>query len=343
MLNAPISSVTPRLRAPFAIPHPEQIRHESPELAEFRAAVLEGLSGDPKRLPCRYFYDGEGSQLFDAICDQPEYYLTRTEDEILRSCGAELASRMPENVSLLELGSGTARKTRHVIAALVARQRTLKYYPADICGPMLELTAQDLCREFPRLEVMPVQGEYLAAIEKLRDVAPSPRLVLFLGSNLGNFAPAEAARFLSAVKTLLGEEDRFVLSVDAVKPVEVLEAAYNDDAGITARFNLNLLRRINTELGADFNLRAWEHQAFYDRPNGKIEMHLCSLVEQEVHLDGRTITFRPFETIHTEDSRKYTREQVEELAAAADLEVERVWTDPRDWFRVTLLRPTAPR
>lgn len=341
MLNAPLSSSTPRPSRPLRSPVPDLSASEYAELAEFRSAVVEGLSSDPKRLPCRFFYDHEGSVLFDAICDQPEYYLTRTEDQILRSCSAELASLMPSNVCLLELGSGTARKTRHIIRALLARERTLSYFPADICRPMLEESAQALCREFPRLQVTPVQGEYFPAIEELNRVAPSPRLVLFLGSNLGNFVPAEAARFLAGVRGILGPEDHLLLCLDAVKPVDILEAAYDDAAGITARFNLNLLRRINTELGGDFKMKDWEHQAFYNRSDHKIEMHLLSLAEQDVQVAGHTFHFIPFETIHTEDSHKYSREHIEELAAAADLEVETMWTDAKEWFRVTLLRPTT--
>ena len=335
MLNAPLPSLAPSplRRTPKTEPA------SNSDLADFRDAVLEGLSLEPKRLPCRFFYDREGSLLFDAICDQPEYYLTRTEDEILRSCAAELAEAMPPDVALLELGSGTARKTRHVIAALLARQKLLRYHPADICGDTLRQTSQALTRDFPRLEVIPVEGEYYAAIEQLQRTAPAPRLVLFLGSNLGNFTPNEAHRFLTAVRGLLGSDDHLLLSLDAVKPVEVLEAAYDDAAGLTARFNLNLLHRINRELGGDFNLKAWQHQAFYNRLENKVEMHLCSLAEQEVRVAGRTFRFRPFETVHTEDSHKYTREHIEEMADAADLEVAHMWTDPRDWFRVTLLRP----
>jgi dimethylhistidine N-methyltransferase len=344
MLNAPLPSLAPFGSRRSAALHPPKsapiVPHQA-DLAEFRDAVLAGLGSDPKRLPCRYFYDCEGSRLFDAICDQPEYYLTRTEDQILRSAGPNLAALIPADVSLVELGSGTARKTRHVIAALLARQKLLRYYPADICAEMLQQSARALTRDFPRLEVIPVEGEYYSAMQQLREHAPSPRLLLFLGSNLGNFKPDEADRFLGAVRGLLGPDDHFLLSLDAVKPVKILEAAYDDAAGITARFNLNLLQRINRELEGDFNLRAWQHQAFYDRHEARIEMHLCSLADQEVHLAGRTFRFRPFETIHTEDSHKYTREHIEALADRAELDVVTMWTDPKDWFRVTLLRPRA--
>jgi len=309
----------------------------SPPDPEFLAAVTAGLAASPRTLPCRYFYDREGSLLFERICELPEYYLTRAEDRILKTHGDEIAASVPEIADLVELGSGSARKTRRLIEALLRRQHALRYLPVDISAEMLEETATALSREYPRLTVEPVAAEYGEAWGRLRAGTRTPKLILFLGSNLGNFEEAAAVAFLTEIRSLLEASDHLLLGLDMDKDPARLEAAYDDAAGVTAQFNLNLLRRINAEAGADFDLAAWEHRALYRRDHRRIEMHLASRVDQVVRLNGRSFHFRAGESIHTENSYKYAPEDLRRLASAAGLRPVRTWTDPEQLFRVDLL------
>jgi L-histidine Nalpha-methyltransferase len=302
-------------------------------------AVHEGLGRSPKTLPCLYFYDREGSLLFEQICDLPEYYLTRTEDRILRERADEIVGSLPPDVDLVELGSGSSRKTRRLIAALFRRQRTLRYIPVDISGEMLNGTAAALSADYPGLSVHPLVAEYRDALARLRREAGAPKLVLFLGSNLGNFDPDEAVRFLRGIREMMAARDRALLGLDLQKDPAVLEAAYDDAAGVTARFNLNLLARLNREADAGFVLDRFAHRAAYNRDEGRVEMHLVSRCDQAITVGGRKYGFAAGETIHTENSYKYTPAQIRELSVAAHLAVERSWYDDARLFSLNLLRP----
>lgn len=310
--------------------------------AELAAPVLAGLGSTPKTLPCRFFYDPEGSDLFEQICELPEYYVTRTEDEILRTRSREIVAALPAQVDLVELGSGSSRKTRRLIEALLDRQRTLRYLPIDISETMLRETARTLSGDYPRLAVDPLPLEYGAALQRLPGKRRGPMLVLFLGGNLGNFDPPAAVAFLRQIAAAMQPEDTLLLGLDLHKDPAVLNAAYDDAQGVTARFNLNLLRRLNRELGADFDLGAFRHRAFYNLEEGCVEMHLVSLREQQVTVAGESFRFRAGESIHTENSYKYTFAQIHSLAHAAGLSLRQRWTDDRTYFSVNLLAPTEP-
>jgi dimethylhistidine N-methyltransferase len=303
------------------------------------AVVHEGLAATPKTLPCRFFYDQEGSALFEEICELPEYYVTRTEDEILRRRAPEIIAALPDRVDLAELGSGSSRKTRRIIEALLERQRSLRYLPIDISATMLRETARALSRDYPRLEVDPLALEYSAALDHLPAKRQGPLLVLFLGGNLGNFDPPAAIGFLRQIAAAMQPGDGLLLGLDLHKETAVLNAAYDDSQGVTARFNLNLLRRLNRELEADFHLDAFRHRAFYNEAEGRVEMHLVSLRDQSVTIAGRRVEFRAGETIHTENSYKYTRAQIQALAHASGFSLQRQWTDDRGYFSVNLLAP----
>jgi L-histidine Nalpha-methyltransferase len=307
--------------------------------AGFLAAVLAGLEAAPRTLPCRYFYDLEGSLLFEQICELPEYYLTRAEDAILRERSDEIAAELPLRVDLVELGSGSARKTRRLLEALLRRQPALRYLPIDISADMLAQTSRDLSRDYPRLSVLPIAAEYAAGMARAAQERAGPLLVAFLGSNLGNFDLAEAAAFLGRIRAMLREGDHTLIGLDLRKDRALLEAAYDDAAGVTARFNLNLLRRINRELGGDFDLAGFRHRAFFNEEEGRVEMHLVSLREQQVTVAGRAFRFAAGETIHTENSYKYTAGQVRELGRAAGLELRCAWTDAERHFSLNLFRP----
>jgi dimethylhistidine N-methyltransferase len=307
---------------------------------EFLEAVEAGLGSTPKTLPCRYFYDLEGSLLFEEICDLPEYYVTRTEDRILRERAGEIAGALEQTVDLVELGSGSSRKTRLLIHALLRKQEALRYVPVDISAEMLAQTAEALAREYPRLTVEPLVGEYAEAMARLRAERQGPMLVLFLGSNLGNFRPEEAVEFLRRIRAMMASDDRLLLGLDLRKDRAVLEAAYDDAAGVTARFNLNLLRRINRELGGAFDLDSFTHRAVFNEEEGRVEMHLVSTRAQGVRVAGRSYRFEAGETIHTENSYKYTLPQVRALAGEAGLALEQTWRDEDRLFSLNFLRPS---
>src|SRR5579864_431312 len=249
--------------------------------AEFGSDVRSGMTAQPKYLSCRYFYDREGSRLFEAICELPEYYLTRAETEILQNHAREIASVFKGDVTVIELGSGNAVKTRLLLETLVPGRR-VRYVPIDICRPVLEQSAADLLQRFPSLEIVAVSAEYDEALRHLQGESERPRLILWLGSNIGNFKRQEAAKFLRRIRNTMTPADRVLVGVDLRKDRAVLEAAYDDAAGVTAAFNLNLLARINHELNGNFDLCAFQHRAIYNQDLGRIEMHLVSTRDQRV-------------------------------------------------------------
>jgi len=297
----------------------------------FARAVRKGLSRRPRQLPCRFFYDRAGSLLFEEICTLDEYYLPRAEAEILSRYGADIVGAMAPGSVLVELGSGSAQKTRLVIAALLARQRRLRYVPIDVSGSMLEESAAALSSDFPGIDVIGVAGEYTEGLQQL-DLAcgsDAPRLVLWLGSNIGNFRPTEAADFLAAVRARLRPGDRMLVGADLRKDRKTLERAYDDAAGVTARFNKNILARINRELDGEFDLDTFRHRAVWVEDAGRIEMHLDSVRVQDVRVGalGRSFAFAAGEPIHTEDSYKWSPPELEALLDAAGLRLERMYMD----------------
>jgi len=306
----------------------------------FADDVRSGLSATPKSLPPRWFYDALGSALFSAITNLPEYYVTRTEEAILRAHGAEIIEAIGGPVLLVELGSGDSRKTRLLIQALIQRQGALDYSPIDIDVTVLESTARGLLADFPTLAVNAICSEFSDAAAALRTRPSGVRVaVLFLGSTIGNLDETEAIAMLSSLRSALAPDDVLFLGADMQKPRNVLEPAYDDALGVTAAFNLNLLGRINRELGGHFDLHRFAHLAFYNEEKGRIEMHLVSRDEQRVRIDALDleIAFAAGETIHTENSHKYTTAQLERIAKATGFKIARTWTDERLWFTDALL------
>jgi dimethylhistidine N-methyltransferase len=305
---------------------------QNADTAAFQDDVLAGLNAAPKRLPPKYFYDGAGSLLFERITELPEYYPTRTEIQILRERAAEIARLVEPGAALVEFGSGSSKKARILLRAL---RPLAAYVPVDICGEMIEQEALELRSDFPALKVLPVTADITQkfALPPPAQAAPV-RVGFFPGSTIGNFEPHEAAAFLRNARHILGAGAMLIIGADLIKPVDVLNAAYNDAAGVTAKFNLNLLVRINRELGGTFNLDTFKHHAFYNRERHRIEMHLASLKRQKVKVAGETIEFRAGETIHTENSYKYSIESLGALAHGAGWQPAAVWTDERKYFSI---------
>jgi dimethylhistidine N-methyltransferase len=314
-------------------------------LAAFVRDVRTGLSSRPKRLPCCYFYDAPGSQLFEDICEVPEYYLPRAEREILERHAPALAARFPGDVTLVELGSGNAAKTRLLIEALLARQEAVRYVPIDICRTVLEESALQLLRDYPPLDVLAIAAEYAEALPHLTTSAPGCKLILWLGSNVGNFDRSEAAAFLRRVSATMGPDDRLLVGIDLRKDRRVLERAYDDAQGVTAQFNLNLLARINRELGGRFDLGTFRHRAIYHEDLGRVEMYLDSLCDQCVRIErlDLEVRFAAGEAIHTENSYKYSPAEIAALAEGAGLRLERQWLDREQRFSENLLAASAKR
>jgi dimethylhistidine N-methyltransferase len=307
-------------------------------LSDFGRELFEGLSRSPRSISPKFFYDVAGSQLFDRICDLPEYYPTRTEIRILTECAPEIAAQIGPNADVVEFGAGSLTKVRLLLDALHAPRR---YVPIDISGEHLEAAAQRLRADYPRIAVQPVVADYTMPL-----VLPSlgeglgQRVGFFPGSTLGNFSPEEALAFLQLAQRLL-RGGGLLLGVDLVKDPARLHAAYNDAQGVTAAFNLNLLRRANRELGTDFDLEGFTHAAFYNAPLRRIEMHLVSRRAQSVRLDGQRFDFEEGETIHTENSYKFTAPGLHALAVKAGLRPTAVWTDPERLFSVHWLQSPA--
>jgi dimethylhistidine N-methyltransferase len=302
----------------------------SEDQARFLADVLAGLHTTPKRIPPKYFYDGNGSRLFETITTLPEYYPTRTELRILEDNAAAIAQGIPKGAALVEFGSGSSTKTRILLRAAPVDL----YVPVDISAQFLTAEAERLRREFPKLVVAPVVADFTQPFELPPAAAAHPHAGFFPGSTIGNFEPHEACTFLSRIARVLGPGAVLIVGVDLVKDPDILNAAYDDAAGITARFNRNLLERMNRELGANFDLHAFEHHAFYNRERHRIEMHLASLKRQKIRLAGETIEFRKGETIHTENSYKYTLASFAALARGAGWHRRAVWTDRDGYFSV---------
>jgi dimethylhistidine N-methyltransferase len=290
----------------------------------FASDVLEGLTAKPKRLPPKYFYDLVGSALFERITHLPEYYPTRCEIAILRQHAPAIASLFPQNCALIEFGAGSSRKARILLGAAATVEA---YVPVDISGDFLQNEAVQLRRDFPRLAVHPVVADFTKTFAVPAAIADLPRVGFFPGSTIGNFEPHEAAKFLRNAAETLGEGAVLIIGVDLIKDIKILCPAYNDAEGVTAKFNLNLLARINRELGANFDLAAFEHHACYNSEQKRIEMHLASTKRQKVKVNGKAINFRAGETIHTENSYKYTVESFAALARGTGWSPLQSWSD----------------
>ncbi len=302
----------------------------------FASAVRQGLLANPKTLPWPYFYDEEGSRLFELICQLPEYYLTRTEDALLKAHADAMVAGWERPPALVELGSGSAIKTQRLIEAALRRYGSVHYLPIDVSSTFIEESAESLLRVYPDLRITGHVADYRTELGRVAERLTGPKLVIFLGSSLGNYEPREASALLRQVAWVMGPSDRLLLGTDLDKDRAVLEAAYDDAQGVTARFNLNLLARVNRELGADFDLDAFAHQARYCADLERVEMHLVSLMDQTVTIPASrlTATFSDGESIHTENSYKYTSARLKDLAARAGLEEEHAWTDDQGLFRL---------
>ena len=319
--------------ARIAIP----VEPSRPETTAFAADVVAGLTVTPKRLPPKYFYDQAGSELFERITTLPEYYPTRCELDILHAHAKDIAALIPDGAALIEFGSGASTKTRIVLRAA----KLAAYVPVDISAEFLDVQVNTLKREFPEVAMLPVAADFSQTFALPVAAQSMPRTGFFPGSTIGNLEPHEAAAFLRQAGRILGPRASFIVGVDLIKDEKVLHAAYNDRQGVTAQFNRNLLTRINRELGAKFNLASFEHHAFYNRERSRIEMHLASLKRQRVTVCGERIEFRAGETIHTENSYKYSIESFGALARGAGWTPVAVWTDKDNYFSVQVLTRTA--
>ena len=310
-----------------------------PETDSFLNDVLTGLSASPKTLPPKYFYDARGSRIFDDICELPEYYPTRTEISILHAAAEDMAARVGRGAALIEYGSGSGLKTPIAIGALQPRA----YVAIDISGEHLRHAVAQLAARFPQVRMYALCADYTRALplDALDGNGSARKVVFFPGSTIGNFTVPEALDFLRNAREVAGPGGAMLVGVDLKKDSRVLHAAYNDAQGVTAEFNLNLLRRMNRELGANFDITAFEHRAHYDEAAGRIEMHLVSTVGQTVRIAGLDFHFTRGETIHTESSYKYSLDEFRALARRAGFVAEHHWTDPANLFAIHFLSVEA--
>ena len=308
-------------------------------LAGLAEDVRRGLTTEPKRFLPKYFYDELGSQLFEAICLLPEYYLTRAENEILKSYADEIVASVSGDTTLIEMGSGSASKTRLLIEALLRKQKEVLFVPVDISATALESSSRILLQSYPDLTIEAYAADYFAGMSELKKSARGRTLALFLGSNISNFDPDDALKFLRALREVLREGDALLLGADLKKEKSVLEAAYNDALGVTAAFNLNVLARINRELGGNFDLRGFQHRAFYNAEAGRVEIYIESLREQTVVVSKleMQIKFAEGEQIHTENSYKYDLDEIGRAANQTGFTRARTWLDSQERFSSNLL------
>ncbi|HEY1615210.1 MAG TPA: L-histidine N(alpha)-methyltransferase [Rhizomicrobium sp.] len=302
----------------------------------FRADVLQSLSGIQKTLPCRWLYDSRGSELFEAITRLPEYYPTRAETAILRQHAADIAGFVGRNATLLEYGAGSAIKTELVLDAL---DEPRAYVPIDIAGEFLALTAARLGKRFPSLRIWPIVADFMGDLALPAALRRGRRVGFFPGSTIGNLGAEEATQFLARMRRHVGAHGAAIVGVDLKKDQRTLLAAYDDQQGVTAAFNSNLLVRINRELGGDFDLKSFAHAARWNESESAVEMHLVSLAPQTVTVAKRRFAFFARETIHTESSRKYDRPMFEALASDGGWLVRKCWTDEGERFAVFGLEP----
>jgi len=296
--------------------------------------VLDGLKQSQKTLPCKYFYDEQGSLLFEKICELEEYYITRVELALLEKTKSEIAEMIGENATIIEPGAGAGIKIRTLLKALDSPE---SYVPMDISRDFLFQSCKTIQNEFPQIDIMPIQGDFTQPVKWLGKQKNDNKVVFFPGSTIGNFEKQSAINFLMNMHNLIGQHGALIIGVDLLKEQKILEAAYNDSKGVTAAFNKNLLTRINQNLNADFNLNRFKHEAILNHQLARIEMYLVSQTEQTVSINGESFDFSAFETIHTENSHKYTVDSFLALAASAKLKSRKTWTDEQQLFSIHYL------
>jgi dimethylhistidine N-methyltransferase len=314
------------------------VDNASVNLQNFADDVRDGLSAPRKSIPCVYFYDTRGSQLYEDICRQSEYYPARAEIEILQTNSAEIAGLFTEDAVLIELGSGSAIKTRYLIEAFLERHGSVHYIPIDVSETMLEASAAELRSHYSQLTVEPVVARYEEALARIEETHQEPKLVLWLGGSIGNLGQKEAAAFLKNIIHGLTRQNYLLVGIDLFKDKSLLESAYNDSAGVTAEFNLNLLNRINHELGGSFDLGNFSHHAVFNEAAGRIEMYLQSNIEQTVQIRNLNLEIKlaAGELIHTENSYKYKLEEIEFLALRIGRRLRKQWFDSERRFSLNL-------
>ena len=306
-----------------------------PEVEDFRAAVIDGLSENPKWIPPKFFYDAPGSKLFDQICELEEYYVTRTELAIMRQFGSQIGERIGPRARIIEYGCGSSLKIRALLDALIEPS---SYVAIDISREHLRATAEEIAVDYPALEVGGVCADFTAKLDLPDDASGGGRVVgFFPGSTIGNQTPDEARAFLQGVRAEVGDSGGLLIGVDLEKDVEILNAAYDDRAGVTAAFNINLLHRMKRELGAVLNVDGFEHVALFNADKKRVEMHLRATSPQTIILDGNSFSFAEGETIHTENSHKYSLDNFAALAEQTGFAVVAAWTDPDELFSVQFL------
>jgi len=307
----------------------------------FAADVLKGLSSKPKFLHSKYFYDNTGSELFEKICSAPEYYLTRTESSILMEYSDDIICNAKGAHSLIELGSGSSMKTRFLINSFIKSNEYLHYFPIDVSSILIQ-SSYAVLDDFIDLRISGIISEYEKGIELVYYLNSEPKLIIFLGSSIGNFSILEAKKFIKRIADKMKTGDFLLLGFDMVKDKKVLHDAYNDNSGITAEFNLNLLQRINNELGGNFEKEAFEHRAFFNESRSRIEMHLVSKRYQKVSIKeiNKVFWFRKGESIHTENSYKFTDGLIHNITGYAGLELSKKWSDERSYFSTCLFKKT---
>jgi dimethylhistidine N-methyltransferase len=310
-------------------------------LSDLAGAVREGLTSDPKVLPPWIFYDEEGSRIFAEIMELSEYYLTGTERLLLKETAPRITRFFEGPIDLVELGSGTASKTRILIEAFLERHGTVRYIPIDISRSAVTEASRSLLRDYKDLEIHALACDFSSGLERLSEFRSRQKLVLWLGSTIGNLERRDAVALLKNVSEVLGRQDRFLVGIDMQKDEWILHRAYNDHRGVTARFNKNALARINRELGGEFDLDSFAHRATYEKPAGAIRLFLVSRKDQVVRIRDLDliVRFEKGEALHTENSYKYSFAEIEALASASDFSIERQWRDPLGWFTVNLFAP----
>jgi L-histidine Nalpha-methyltransferase len=330
---------------------------QNKEVEEFANDVATCLTSENKRLNPKYLYDHMGSKLFEQICLQPEYYLTRTEASLLKRHAPVITNLVGSNIRIIELGSGSSSKTAILLRYLSSQKKRIYYFPIDISASILMESTRTLKSQFPNATITAIRSDYNTGIDratarcmvidgeedgKNNNGSPYAKLILFLGSSIGNFEPMAARSFLRSIRQRLHTNDFLLVGSDLQKDEFVLNAAYNDKAGITAKFNLNLLARINRELGGNFELGKFKHFAFYNREQHRIEMHIVSNTDQQVYIEAlcKNFSFRKGDSIHTENSYKYSLSQISALAEDSGFRIEKEFTDEKRWFNVALLSPS---
>ncbi len=317
---------------------------------EFRTDILKGLSNPvQKSIPSKYLYDIKGSYLFEQITVQPEYYPTRTENSILEKYSTKILQDIPKEIILIEMGSGSSKKTKHLFNSILKRQDKLYYFPIDISFNFLDSVVTDLETRNQNIMVKGIPNDYINGIKDCNNILfennfkfdSFSRLIVFFGSSIGNFEIDEARDFLKAVRINMNDKDFLLVGFDMIKDELLIESAYNDRAGFTAQFNLNLLTRMNRELGCNFDLHEYMHYAFFNKKKDRVEMHLKSRSDQEIRISGseRIFQISQDETIHTESSYKYSEEKIQELVIRSGFSLEKIFSDNNNWFNLVMLKP----